>query len=399
MSAWRQFGPWLFQRGDVVRSDTLFVFGTPHHIYEFAIKIHELWTSLGLRNILISGHNGEAEQIMLHACLLGIPPDAIYTERNASNTKENIVFSVDILNRLCADKGVHILAKLYAAPRALLTMRKVLPGWKVAVHWVNYFPIDFREWWKCEPFLIKATDEITKILLYSESGEIDLEDFETFMSKAKEAGILKYTCGVDYNEGQGCSIGGHFQRSRAEALLSERIDAGNIGDDQKKDNRYLSSFKYLPNIAVIVYDVFADEVIFAKRDLPFRCDSGGNYSMITLLTQTKKECEGNGRDLCRELLQEFGIRPGLVLDIRDSVLGVTESSAQADIFCTLVDLHGLRFGYSYQGIENCLVNVPFHELNQAIDEGKDMDFMTQAATQWLFRARTALRRLATEYPI
>ena len=45
----REVVDWVFQRGDEVVSNVLFVFGTPHHIPEFADFIHRLYVELGKR--------------------------------------------------------------------------------------------------------------------------------------------------------------------------------------------------------------------------------------------------------------------------------------------------------------------------------------------------------------
>jgi hypothetical protein len=54
---------YLFGPQEDIDARTLFVFGTPHHQEEFALRIQELWLAKNLELIVISGHNGEAESI------------------------------------------------------------------------------------------------------------------------------------------------------------------------------------------------------------------------------------------------------------------------------------------------------------------------------------------------
>src|SRR5450830_156304 len=105
---------WVFQAGDTVAAPTLFVFGTAHHVPEFAARIRQLWDGGTLRHLVISGHQGEAAAIGAAARALGIGSDDIELEIRARNTLENVLYSEALLRRRCPQGEVRMLAKLHA---------------------------------------------------------------------------------------------------------------------------------------------------------------------------------------------------------------------------------------------------------------------------------------------
>lgn len=165
---------WIFQQTDAVESDVLFVFGTPHHITEFAARIHHLWLTLGLRRVIISGHGGEAEALAVAAHRLGVSAEAFLLERHAGNTRDNVAFSADLLYSECPHGRLHVLAKLYAAPRSLLTLRQWFPQWHLHLHVVDWFGVTPADWRRHATFRGKVTQEMLKVADYAERGDIAL---------------------------------------------------------------------------------------------------------------------------------------------------------------------------------------------------------------------------------
>ncbi|MCW7541327.1 YdcF family protein [Aquabacterium sp. A7-Y] len=185
---------WVFQAGDAVESDTLFVFGTSHHIPHFAERIQALWSGLSLRRAIVSGHRGEADRIVTAACQLGIPADVFEVERRASNTYENVLLSADLLRRCCPARQLHVLAKLHAAPRSFLTLKKRFPDWQVALHGVDYFHVDRTSWRRHDEFRRKVAEELIKIADYSERGHIarpQKHGFDASSLRAAAAGLMR----------------------------------------------------------------------------------------------------------------------------------------------------------------------------------------------------------------
>ena len=103
-------------------------------------------TELGLRCIIISGHSGEAEALASAAVKRGVPPKILRLEITAANTLENVLYSEALIRTACLDGQLHVLAKLYAAPRSLLTLRKRFPHWKFGLHSVDWFGVKRESW-------------------------------------------------------------------------------------------------------------------------------------------------------------------------------------------------------------------------------------------------------------
>jgi hypothetical protein len=163
---------WVFQDGDDIDSGVLFVFGTPHHIHEFAAAVHGLFLSAGLRRVIISGHGGEAEALAQAACGLGVAPGVFSLERSASNTRENVTASEAMLRAACPDGQLHVLAKRYALPRCLLTLRAVFPGWRFRLHGVDWFAVRPCTWRDHPTFRGKVAQELAKVAEYAARGDI-----------------------------------------------------------------------------------------------------------------------------------------------------------------------------------------------------------------------------------
>lgn len=165
---------WVFQCGEDIDSDVLFVFGTPHHIPEFASAIHDLFLTLRLRQVIISGHRGEAEALAAAACQRGVRADVFRLERSASNTCENVKLSEHMLRAACPGAQLHVLAKRYALPRCLLTLQLVFPGWKFGLHHVDWFGVRPGTWRGHLSFRRKVVQEMEKVAEYAARGDIGM---------------------------------------------------------------------------------------------------------------------------------------------------------------------------------------------------------------------------------
>jgi hypothetical protein len=178
---------WVFQGGDDIDSDVLFAFGTPHHIFEFASAIHRLFLTLRLRQVIISGHGGEAEALAAAAYRQGVPPDVFSLERTASNTRENVASSEAMLRSACPGGQLHVLAKRYALPRCLLTLQAVFPGWKFRLHGVDWLALRPETWRSHLPFRRKVALEMAKIAEYAARGDIGMPPHPWTLDKLKIA--------------------------------------------------------------------------------------------------------------------------------------------------------------------------------------------------------------------
>ena len=156
-------------------ADLLFVFGTREGVDEFVEAIIALWRDGYCRRILISGgptwNNPDAEAHVLRRALLqaDVPDAAILIEPRATNTGENVMFSLPIID---AQIGRHnigsviALGKVCTSVRYLMTLQRHWPEVEKMLVAVNYFghPIEqwpqhavtreriLREWNKLEPY-------------------------------------------------------------------------------------------------------------------------------------------------------------------------------------------------------------------------------------------------------
>ena len=203
---------WVFQQTDAVESDVLFVFGTPHHITDLAARIHHLWLALGLRRVIISGHSGEAEALAVAAHRLGVSEKAFLLERHASNTRDNVAFSADLLRSECPHGRLHVLAKLYAAPRCLLTLRRWFPQWQLNLHVVDWFCVAPADWRSHATFRGKVTQEMIKVADYADRGDIALP-MEPWTPE-----VLRQTASLLSQEDQNMSPPSTYTRTQSNGL-------------------------------------------------------------------------------------------------------------------------------------------------------------------------------------
>src|ERR1700742_1338782 len=94
----------LLVRTPLKPADLLFVFGTREGVDEFVEAIVALWRDGYCRHILISGgptwNNPDTEAHVLQRLLLqaGVPNAATLIEPRATNTGENVIFSLPVID-------------------------------------------------------------------------------------------------------------------------------------------------------------------------------------------------------------------------------------------------------------------------------------------------------------
>jgi uncharacterized SAM-binding protein YcdF (DUF218 family) len=156
-------------------ADLLFVFGTREGVDEFVEAIAKLWRDGFCRHILISGgptwNDPDAEAFVLQRGIVGagVPDNIILLEPRATNTGENVIFSLPIIDRhigLKSIRSVIALGKACTSVRYLMTLQRHWPEVEKMLFAVNYFghPIEqwpqhevtrariLREWRKLEPY-------------------------------------------------------------------------------------------------------------------------------------------------------------------------------------------------------------------------------------------------------
>jgi uncharacterized SAM-binding protein YcdF (DUF218 family) len=136
-------------------ADLLFVFGTREGVPEFLEAIVSLWKKGYFRHVLVSGGDmpgdDEAEAIVISRLMIkaGIPDDIILLESHATNTGENVTFSLPIIERqigLANIRSLIALGKVCTSVRYLMTLERHWPEVRKMLCAVNYFDHPVAEW-------------------------------------------------------------------------------------------------------------------------------------------------------------------------------------------------------------------------------------------------------------
>jgi len=165
----------LLVQTPLVPAHLLFVFGTREGVDEFVEAIARLWHDGFCRHILISGgptwNNDDAEAFVLRRAAVGagVPESVILVEPRATNTGENVRFSLPILDAaigLANIRSLIALGKVCTSARYLMTLQRHWPDVAKMLVAINYFghaldewprhPVTrariLREWHKLEPY-------------------------------------------------------------------------------------------------------------------------------------------------------------------------------------------------------------------------------------------------------
>lgn len=162
-------------------ADLLFVFGTRHGVPEFIAEAVRLWQAGYYRHAIVSGGatagNSEPEALVIKRGMVdgGVPAELVLTETAATNTGENVIFSLPILDKHLGLKNVSSLiaiGKLWASRRYLMTLQRHWPEVDkmfLAIEWLGAGRSD----WHLYPFgRERMLREYSKIGPYLEHGFI-----------------------------------------------------------------------------------------------------------------------------------------------------------------------------------------------------------------------------------
>jgi len=136
-------------------ADLLFVFGTRHGVAEFVEDTVSLWRRGYFRWAMVTGGmtpGDEADEATVLSRLMveaGIPAEVILTEHAATNTGENVILSLPILERrigLANIASVIALGKVCTSIRYLMTLQRHWPAVRKMLWPVNYFDHAVAEW-------------------------------------------------------------------------------------------------------------------------------------------------------------------------------------------------------------------------------------------------------------
>ena len=171
----------LLVRTPLLPADLLFVFGTREGVDEFLEAIARLWRGGFCRRILISGgptwNNQDAEAFVLRRAVVaaGVPDDAILVEPCATNTGENVQFSLPILDAAIGLKNIRsliALGKLCTSVRYLMTLQRHWPEVEKMLVAVNYFGHPVADWPQHPMARARILKEWRKLEPYKAAGFI-----------------------------------------------------------------------------------------------------------------------------------------------------------------------------------------------------------------------------------
>lgn len=162
-------------------ADLLFVFGTRHGVEAFVETAADLWRRGFYRHALVSGGptlgdpRTEASVIAEAMQAAGVPAGAILTEHRATNTGENVIFSLPVIEaRLgLANVGSLIaLGKHCTSVRYLMTLQRHWPGVRKMLAPVSYYDHPAEEWPLHEKARERVLLEWSKLAPYKAAGFI-----------------------------------------------------------------------------------------------------------------------------------------------------------------------------------------------------------------------------------
>ena len=172
---------YLLIRTPIRPAKLCFVFGTRRGVDAFVREVARLWHAGFFEHALVSGGmtpGGNAPEALVlrdHLLELGMPSSAILTETNATNTGENVAFSLPILER---EIGLHqidtliAVGKLCSSRRYLMTLQRHWPEVVKMLLPIHYHPVDRSCWMEDEELRRRVFYEWSKIEPYRRKGFI-----------------------------------------------------------------------------------------------------------------------------------------------------------------------------------------------------------------------------------
>ena len=162
-------------------ADLLFVFGTREDVAQRVKEAHRLWRDGFFRWSIVSGGLtpgstlSECEIIKSAMVACGIPPERILEEHRSTNTGENVMFSLPVIDAaigLANIRSVICLGNTWTARRYPMTLHRHWPEVEKMLITVDSFATP-RTLWHTDPqFRIRVLSEWDKIGPYIAKGFI-----------------------------------------------------------------------------------------------------------------------------------------------------------------------------------------------------------------------------------
>src|SRR5580698_8005619 len=162
-------------------ADLLFVFGTREDVARRVDEAVKLWREGMFRWSIVSGGvtpgSSLSECAIIKAAMVerGIPPERILEEHRSTNTGENVIFSLPILNEVLGLKNIRSLICLgnsWTARRYAMTLQRHWPEVEKMLCNVDTFGTPLERWHTHPEFRARVLHEWDKIEPYRAKGFI-----------------------------------------------------------------------------------------------------------------------------------------------------------------------------------------------------------------------------------
>jgi uncharacterized SAM-binding protein YcdF (DUF218 family) len=171
----------LLVRTELKPADLLFVFGTRHGVRQFLAVIEDLWRR-GMFSIALVTGGPTAGDVRSEAAVLaegmtafGMSVDQIILEERATNTGENVVFSLPLIERrigLAKVRSLIAVGKSFTSARYLMTLQRHWPSVEKMLAPVHYHPHAPEDWHRLAESRTKVLSEWRKLEAYTRAGFI-----------------------------------------------------------------------------------------------------------------------------------------------------------------------------------------------------------------------------------
>lgn len=166
---------YLLAQTPIEAADLCFVFGSHRAVQERCRVVVDLWRRDLVKHILVTGGpsatdvRAEADVIAAGLLARGVPSSAIILEREATNTGENVAFSLLVLERALGlenIKSVIAVGAICSSRRYLMTLQKHWPSVEKMIAPVNNFSVAVEYWAEDAEFRGRMLEEWEKIEAY-----------------------------------------------------------------------------------------------------------------------------------------------------------------------------------------------------------------------------------------
>jgi uncharacterized SAM-binding protein YcdF (DUF218 family) len=175
----KSVGRYMLVETPLEKADLCIVFGNINHSAELAELAADLYHKNYFDKILVSGgppnDKGEARQMCDILIAHGVPAAKILTEDKASNTGENVIYSMGLLEEKGMLKNIHsviAIGHIHASRRFLMTLERHWPQVKKMFTTTNCYNAAKDKWYTDPAFKAAVLGEYAKIPIYKKRGFI-----------------------------------------------------------------------------------------------------------------------------------------------------------------------------------------------------------------------------------